>query len=429
MGIEDILKEYSYGNVGQFTAITSGLGYKSEYNNGNLLFKKDDETYKCTVSQVREHIKENQEMLKDKSRDEISNFFDKSKADDPEYIQSLRSEKNISVVRWQGLKGERDGKLTDGITIVDYNNKVCYTGKSLYEHAMKNGNLLDGKGTKLKPGIMSDLMDINGKPGKIRLTENGISIFYQKETLLIPDTILGRKLSDVDKRLLKSGDVVVIPGKDSARDIYVQVDKKLNSVIVKSNREISIPDVIGKAKEYSGYTLTVEDKQTLANGNMLKNKLIGTEAGYFIADVSITADKKGVSFTNIQSLTVEQAKKIITQQQEEKVEEKEPAPEKEKAPERNMEAEFKDAVNRNDFIKISHLKDEGYQPSTDALIALENDGKLSPNAKIAVNKIFGIDKEEKTPGDIKLAHEVSPEKDNRKLAGVAKLTDRVFADL
>ena len=42
----------------------------------------------------------------------------------------------------------RSGK--DGFTVIDHRLKVCYTGQSLYEYAYKQGNILDGKGTKLE---------------------------------------------------------------------------------------------------------------------------------------------------------------------------------------------------------------------------------------------------------------------------------------
>lgn len=65
------------------------------------------------------------------------------------------------MIRWNDIKGENK----DGFTIIDHNRKVCYTGQELYEYAHNTGNLLDGKGTKLEKGIMSDLMDIGEKKG------------------------------------------------------------------------------------------------------------------------------------------------------------------------------------------------------------------------------------------------------------------------
>lgn len=95
------------------------------------------------------------------------------------------------MIRWSDIKGENK----DGFTIIDHDRKVCYTGQELYEYAHRTGNLLDGKGTRLEKGVMSDLMDIGEKKGKLRLSENGISVFYRKETLTIPDRMLGHKLN------------------------------------------------------------------------------------------------------------------------------------------------------------------------------------------------------------------------------------------
>ena len=94
-----------------------------------------------------------------------------------------REKEGISIKRWENLKGHDK----DGFTVIDHRLKVCYTGQSLYEYDYKQGNILDGKGTKLEKGVMSDLMEIHGKPGKLRLNDDGISVFYRKEALVIPD--------------------------------------------------------------------------------------------------------------------------------------------------------------------------------------------------------------------------------------------------
>jgi hypothetical protein len=429
--IEKILTEYNYQNVGQFRAIVKDLGYNESYNNGNLRFQKNDEVSKVSLAKIKSHIKTSPEKAQN-SLQNVVMFLDRKNINDQKYRASLLKEKNISFV----IHGGTDrGK--DGLTIIDHEQKVSYSDRELFNYANQNGFLLDGKGKKLELGAMSDLTEHNGKPAKVRLDENGLTVFYKKESLLIPDIILDRKLSNTDKQLLLKGDIIVIPGNDKKRDIYLQVDKELNSVIVKSTKEISIPDVIGKTNEYPGYKLTDADKCNLANGHTLENKLLGTKNGYFIADVSLTVDKRGVSFTNIQSLTYDQARTLIQNEKnhtkEQVIEDKpEQAPERTTSV-RDMEAEFKDAVNRNDFVKISHLKEEGYQPSANALIALEKDGNLSPNTRIAINKIFGLDTDKNnTLGDIKLAREVNPEQNKtgqEKLAGTAKLVDRMFGDL
>ena len=97
--------------------------------------------------------------------------------------------------------------------MIDHKNKICYTGKELYEYALQNGYSLDGKGTKLEKGVLSGLMDINGKPAKVRLHEHGTSIIYRKEALTIPDRIYGKKLSKQQKQDLLDGNVIVLSTK------------------------------------------------------------------------------------------------------------------------------------------------------------------------------------------------------------------------
>jgi hypothetical protein len=433
MGIQEALTAYSFQNVGQFRAIAKELGYKEEYNNGDIRFEKGNDVFKISLADIKSHAHENVAATEN-SLSRLAVFLDKDKLHDPQYTASLLSEKNVSVIHWE-LNNR------SGYNIIDNEHKVCYSAKFMQDYANQEGYLLDGKGTKLERGIMSDMTMVNGQPAKVRLGANGVTIYFKKETLLIPDEILGRKLNNTDKQLLSKGDIVVIP--DKKHDIYLQVDKELNSVIVKSSKEISIPSAIGKTEGYPGYQLTNEDKYLLANGHSIDNKLIGTEKGYIIADVSITADKRGVSFANIQSLTDEQAKILIQRQQ---LQTKEPVTQQRNTVEetqqkaatrqRDMEAEFKDAVGRNDFVKITHLKDEGYTPSSNTLIAMEKDGNLSPNTKVAISKIFGMEtgKDKNLLGDIKLAHSLNGEQKhehsrNPMAGGIARVTDRAFSDL
>ena len=79
-------------------------------------------------------------------------------------------------------------------------------------------------------------------------------------------------------------------------------DMDLISVLVRSSLEIKIPNVIGKTEEYDGYKLTKADKYLLANGHTLESKLMHSKDGYILADISLTDDKKGIQFSNIQSI-------------------------------------------------------------------------------------------------------------------------------
>ena len=151
---------------------------------------------------------------------------------------------------------EKDGAMKDAFTIIDHENKVCYTGRSFYDYVFERGYLLDGKGSQQEKGVMSDMREINGKQAKVRLTENGISVFYKKETLVIPDSILGRQLTDENKNELLQGKIVLV-GKEKD-NIFLQVDRELNAVIVRTNKELAVPNVIGRGMDYSGRELLPE---------------------------------------------------------------------------------------------------------------------------------------------------------------------------
>ena len=110
--------------------------------------------------------------------DRVCQFFNRDQALSPDYKSVLKNE-GVDIVNWGDLKND----AKDRFTVIDHKNKICYTGKELYEYALQNGYSLDGKGTKLEKGVLSGLMDINGKPAKVRLHEHGTSIIYRKEAL------------------------------------------------------------------------------------------------------------------------------------------------------------------------------------------------------------------------------------------------------
>ena len=187
MTLKEALDSYQFDNVGQFNGIARSLGYQTEYKDQYFRFRKDGEETVLHIDQIRALAgSKTDESLREQSKERVAGIFDKDQANDPAYAAELER-KGISIIRWENLKGQDK----DGFTVIDHRHKVCYTGQSLYEYAHKNGNILDGKGTRLEKGILSDMMEINGKQGKLRFSENGISVFYRKEALPIPDKILG----------------------------------------------------------------------------------------------------------------------------------------------------------------------------------------------------------------------------------------------
>ncbi|CAK7039838.1 MAG: hypothetical protein PEPC_01697 [Peptostreptococcus russellii] len=329
MKIEDALKEYKYANIGQARAIAAELGYNEECNRGFLRFSTKDDEYKTSFDSIRAFLadesEEEREALQDKSWEAVCRFFDKEKAEDSfeQYKEYLREAHNISIVKWKDLKAGNNfavkGQSPDGFTIIDHERKVCYTGKSLYEFAQGQQLLLDGTGTKLEEGVMSELTTVKSKPAKVRLQNGELRVYNRKEALVIPSKILGKKLTPAEKEILRRGEILPITSKGT--HLFCQVDRDLNSVIVLTDKEIKIPDIIGATEQYQGYKLTTADKFLLANSKSLDNIILHSKDGFIIADLSISEDKKGVVFTNIQNITENKAREIIRGMEKSKEEE------------------------------------------------------------------------------------------------------------
>lgn len=386
MKLQEVLSEYQFRNVGQFRAIAESLGYAQEYNKGILHFTRSDDELRIDLEKIRSYTKHEPEMIRlNSSMDHVCTFFDREQSSSSEYRDILKKE-GIDIVNWGDLKDDEK----DRFTIIDHKNKICYTGKELYEYALQNGYILDGKGTQLEKGVMSGLTDIEGRTAKIRLTENGISVFYRKEALVIPDSIYGKKLTKKQKDDLVNGNVIVLSSKKG--DIMLQVDKDLNSVIVRSEKELSIPAQIG------GYKLTAADKYLLANGYSLENKLMRSPKGeYIIADVTMTPDKKGYQFSNIQTISETKAKELLQRKLEVEKEhvispEKEQVEEQErmkKPTARDLASELKEAVEKNDYEKMAKLKEEGYKPSEEVIKRLGQEVHIDSKQAIVIEKLFG----------------------------------------
>lgn len=386
MKLQEVLSEYQFRNVGQFRAIAESLGYAQEYNKGILHFTRSDDELRIDLEKIRSYTKHEPEMIRlNSSMDHVCTFFDREQSSSSEYRDILKKE-GIDIVNWGDLKDDEK----DRFTIIDHKSKICYTGKELYEYALQNGYILDGKGTQLEKGVMSGLTDIEGRTAKIRLTENGISVFYRKEALVIPDSIYGKKLTKKQKDDLVNGNVIVLSSKKG--DIMLQVDKDLNSVIVRSEKELSIPAQIG------GYKLTAADKYLLANGYSLENKLMRSPKGeYIIADVTMTPDKKGYQFSNIQTISETKAKELLQRKLEVEKEhvispEKEQVEEQErmkKPTARDLASELKEAVEKNDYEKMAKLKEEGYKPSEEVIKGLGQEVHIDSKQAIVIEKLFG----------------------------------------
>lgn len=402
MKIEEVLNEYKFSNVGQFRGIAQSLGYKENYNKGELTFTLNNDLLRTSIDEIRVHTQKGTDLeSRNMSMERICKFFDKDSILSLDYKKQLYDKEGVDIINW----GEIGSDSKDRFTVIDHKNKISYTGKELYDYAFENGYVLNGKGTKLEKGVLSDLTDVKGKPAKLRLTEKGVSIFYRKEALVIPDKLLGKRLSEKQKKALLEGETIVLPAKKS--HVFVSVDKDLNAVIVRSGKELSIPSMIG------GRELTAADKYLLANGHSLDNMILSGDNGYFIADVAWTSDKKGISFSNIQNISETKAKELLEQRQQK---EQKPIIKKEQMSvneqkSRDMAAELREAVEKDDFEKMSRLKDEGYKPTEEVINGLGNIPNMDGKKALVIDKLFGLKPEvtntdrmspdEQEPGEIK----------------------------
>lgn len=313
----ELLKDYKYENAGQFRAILESLGYKEEYNQGTLKFTNEKgESHKLSLSEIKEGVTKPEESLsiKEKSKSEISQFFDKeeAKSNFTSYKKHLEDNYNVTLFKWDNLKKDQvksEKQSIDGFTIIDHNNKVSYTGKSLYDHAYENGFVLDGQGTQLAKDEYSKLQNIEGKKGKYYRGENNkMYSAYAKTQLEIPDELFGKKIKKEQKEALLRGELVPVKSKNGAH-LYMQIDKELNAVIIKSNNEIKIPSQIG------GHQLDEIELTLLINGKYTPPLIMNDNGNFFKAEIALTADKQGYIYRNIENLSNEESLRILSERE------------------------------------------------------------------------------------------------------------------
>lgn len=157
---------------------------------------------------------------------------------------------------------------------------------------------------ELEAGIVKD--------GKIRLVPDGkkgfkIAADLKEEKLVIEPVIHGHKLTQQEREDLEKNKVIgpLKLKEPSDEKFFLQVDQELNTVTISTPEGIGVPERIGN------YNLTDKDQNTLANGGQMSARVFETEQGYFMANVSLSKDGKGLTYSNIKDLTKEQALELI----------------------------------------------------------------------------------------------------------------------
>ena len=458
MKIEDLLNEYQFENVFQVPSIANANGFKTEYNADEFLFTSPDgEQVKASKEDLESLITPEEILTKSQVdlTEKIAEFLDKDNLDFEQFPERFQ------INKWSSFGEENP----TAFTVIDLENKVAINGGTLMHHAYENGFLLDGKGTKLEDGELSAII-VSKKGNKLKLRRVGklLKAIMRKDKLEIPSKIIGKEISQKDQARLENGEVVVMKGY-KGRDIILQTDKELNQVLLLTDKDIKLPNIIGASNKlhYSGYELNLDEKNQLANGQTLKNIPVASNDLTFFADVKLNQGKSEMVFENLVKIDREQIhnkerdiaipdkiggvdisddiKNAIKsgksvhledltnakgekynaflyfdfEKNELKFSREDPFQEKiliKKgiSTDVDKEKELRDALNRDDFKKISELKNGGYKPSEEVIKELGK--KLSSDKKIAFETIFGIKPEKKE--DLKPEKKVGTEKSQEK---------------
>lgn len=181
-------------------------------------------------------------------------------------------------------------------------------------HKIHNINLTEQQRQRLASGLKTDLIegmifeDGSAKNVKISLSENPKGLLqldydYQKDTLHIPNKVLGVVLSDDNKADLLDGKLISLNIKGVQH--FIGVDDELNKITIKTENELGIPDKIGN------YQLNEVDKYYLAAGKLTDQHLFQTKTGdYFLARVGLPKDKKGFELLDISGISKTKALEI-----------------------------------------------------------------------------------------------------------------------
>ena len=232
-------------------------------------------------------------------------------------------------------------------------------------------NLLAGKFSQKKEFY------INGehKIGKVKFeNEKFHFLFEKKEEIKIPDQILKKKLKPEEKEQLLKGFELNIDKKTS-----ILLDKNLNRIIIKSKQanKGQIPKKIGE------YILSAEDKKTLSQGNPLSTKVFKGQYGYFIANVRLTDDSKGLEFSNIKGLKPNEINTYI-----DKYNKQQPY-QKNTTTLTNDDKTLTQAIKDNDYDKIHELVKNGTEVKQEHIDLANN--KSNNIEKIAALTSLGVE--------------------------------------
>ena len=282
----------------------------------------------------------------------------------------------IQPLNSQSIDKDKIPKIIYGVTLTESQIASASQGESVL---LENLDLPNGRVADAKVSFYEEKGEV-----KMKLLE-------KKEQLVIPDKIDSYVLTKKDKEDLVAEKPITIKLKNGEL-LFVQYDKDLNRVTVKTEKDIKVPNEVG------GYKLTDQDKALFANKQKLPirayyNEKTGT---YFLANIRLTDDSKGIEFTNYKEIPKSQVNEMIA---------------KYNSPNRQLEnvvgvatridvetteeKSLKTRIEKNDqaSLFVEFVKDRNYS----GLEELSKAGfKASPSLVEKTTKEFNYTKEEKT---------------------------------
>lgn len=136
-----------------------------------------------------------------------------------------------------------------------------------------------------------------------------------QQKLLIPDKLVGVKLTSDQKQDLENGEFVNIE-RANKPSLNIKIDKELNKIIVQSSKDLKVPSQI------HGYKLNTQDKADWMNGKVMKARVFydPKNKNYYRVnlqkqrhetnDNGVPSVKEELVFTNYKSLSEQEAKQI-----------------------------------------------------------------------------------------------------------------------
>lgn len=278
-----------------------------------------------------------------------------------------------------------------GVALTEGQIKKAMEGENIY---LENLNI-NGKVTDAKIKFYTDPED---QQVKFKLLE-------KKQELTIPDKVDTYQLTDKDKKDLMEEKVVAIKLKTGSL-LFVQLDKELNRVTVKTEKDIKVPDEIG------GYKLTDQDKVLFANKEKLPLRIFYNEKTdtHFLCNIRLTEDGKGIEFDNYKEVPKHQVKdltnkyntqdkaienasgitsRIIAESTEEKTTEK-------KIAKKDKEMLFSEFVRDRNYQGLEALSRAGFKASEDLINKTTKENNYTQEEKNLLQSTMKIEKAKKT---------------------------------